>query len=618
MVLLSFRNRMPRLSFVFLAPLLVSACGGGFSGDTGDDNQQQSAEPAYCAATQSYSGGVAVTGVARYEFRAVDTALGLNGNPIDDTIPMAEISVTNAAGAVVQCGATDASGNIALTLPAGADTYTLRVFSRSETTKLKISVLEDYYVNAPYALTSTFAVAANDTAKNIGTITARARLSQSAKLEGGAFNIYKQIWRANEYLRSATGNSSFVAPKVAVYWKKGYNPYDYFGGGPLLSFYRPGYRQLFILGGNGGAVHNVDTDHFDNSIILHEYGHFLEDAYAKSDSPGGSHDGDFIIDPRLAWSEGWANYFQAAVMRSYDSNWRYYIDTMGFSGDSVESGTGRLVIKVDMTMTNGRCAASPWPFDSIDCDPVSVAGEGTYREMSISRYLFKTTSSTGANVPFSSVWQAFSSGNSGGVAVGLASPLAAFRNVGLFNSFLKNLITDPTMTSDWNTLRNEEKQADTTHYYADNLTRTTVNTCATRALSPTVDLEDSEEIMRSNLFTSNHFYRFEHDGSNKSIRVEYTGGSVNMDLDLLIYQEDHYYQDWGEKGNGGIVRYAANSYSNDQGAEQVSLNGLAAGRYLINVKAYTEGKTSGQLNGTAHYRLKVIQNSTTEDLCPAH
>lgn len=26
----------------------------------------------------------------------------------------------------------------------------------------------------------------------------------------------------------------------------------------------------------------ADTDHFDDSVIIHEYGHFLEDVYGKS------------------------------------------------------------------------------------------------------------------------------------------------------------------------------------------------------------------------------------------------------------------------------------------------------------------------------------------------
>lgn len=98
-----------------------------------------------------------------------------------------------------------------------------------------------------------------------------------------------------------------------------------------LSFYKPGERKLFILGGSNGNVDTADTDHFDNSIILHEYGHFLEDVYGKTDSPGGYHNGSSIIDPRLAWSEGFTNSFQGAALGK-----NFYLDTAGFCNDPEE------------------------------------------------------------------------------------------------------------------------------------------------------------------------------------------------------------------------------------------------------------------------------------------
>src|SRR6185295_15313242 len=83
---------------------------------------------------------------------------------------------------------------------------------------------------------------------------------------------------------------------------------------------------------------NSDTDHFDNSVIIHEYGHFLEDNMFNSDSPGGSHNGDKVIDPRLAWSEGWGNFIQGAVR-----NVARYTDSLGN-----DDGTTRLIYDADM------------------------------------------------------------------------------------------------------------------------------------------------------------------------------------------------------------------------------------------------------------------------------
>lgn len=603
--------------FLLSGAVAFSGCGGSPLGGSDDGggggNPTQATAPEYCSTTNSYAGGVTVSGTAEFQYRPTDPDLGLSGNPVNAPIPMAEIRVLNQAGTTVQCSTTSTTGVISFTLPAGAATYTLKIYSRSITTKLKVSVNEDYYANAPYVLSKTFTLPSGTSPYSVGNIVASARQSTSAKIEGGAFNIYNQIWRANEYIRTTTSNAAFVAPLVNVYWKKGYNPYDYFGGGPLLSFYRPGYRQLFILGGNAGAVSNVDTDHFDNSVIIHEYGHFLEDVFAKSDSPGGSHNGNFIIDPRLAWSEGWANFFQAAVLKSYDSSWQYYIDTNGFKNDSVEGGIGKLLIKIDMTLNNGKCASTPSPFNTYSCDPVGTSGEGTYREMSISRYLFKTLNT--ANVPFSAVWQAFSNTETGGVASGLSSSLVSFRNIGLFNYFLGNIIGGSYPS--WATVLTEEKQNKTPYYYADMLDRVTVNTCeggAGRSLTPTVDQSGS----KSNLFTSNDFYRFDYNGTASTIQLTYTGGSSNMDLDLHLYKEDYLYQETNASSNGTIARSSARTWAIEQGSESINMSGLPAGRYLLNIKAYTAGKLSSQLGGPAIYKLKITQGSTTEDLCPAN
>src|SRR6185369_5673229 len=55
-----------------------------------------------------------------------------------------------------------------------------------------------------------------------------------------------------------------------------------------------------------------DDDGNDDAVILHEFGHYVEDVYGRSDSPGGSHGGE-AVDPRLGWSEGFSTYFSSAA-----------------------------------------------------------------------------------------------------------------------------------------------------------------------------------------------------------------------------------------------------------------------------------------------------------------
>lgn len=600
--------------------LALTSCGPKQNASEGDGSSApvQSQESAYCTTRETYEGGIPLTAQANFEYRTLSLTQGL-GNPATLGIPYAEVLVTNSSGVVVQCSETSESGGISLTLPSVPGTYQLMVRSRSFNQKLRASVLEDYWANQPYSLSTGFTLGDTQSSVNAGTITARARVFNSSKIEGGAFNILYRLWQANEYLRATSGDTDFLAPKVSVYWKAGHNPYNYFGGTGLLSFYRPGYSQLFILGGDKGDVKAADTDHFDNSVILHEYGHFLEDIYAKSDSPGGSHNGNFLIDPRLSWSEGWANFFQAAVLKHSDPDWKYYIDTYGFKDDMAEGGNGGIAIKFDLSMTNGRCGTGV-PFSLYDCDPVQHDGEGTFREVSISRHLFKSIAPSadgGVEVPFSAVWAAFSSTDISGQPAGLNSSQIRFRNSGRFNQLLRSRIQShhASLENDWLTITSSEKQNTDRRDYASPLVKQAQNSCAIINLDPVAD-QSVDGLTGSNLLRSNDFYEFTHDGQGGTLQLIYSGGSNHLDLDLFIYVEDHLLQESWASENGTIAARSAQPWATEQGIEYVSLGSLPAGTYLVKVKAYTRDKTTAQLNGSVNYRLTFHRNGVTEDLCP--
>ncbi len=46
-------------------------------------------------------------------------------------------------------------------------------------------------------------------------------------------------------------------------------------------------------------------------VLLHEFGHYVAGNYSRDDSPGGPHYVGQVLDPRFAWSEGWASFFGA-------------------------------------------------------------------------------------------------------------------------------------------------------------------------------------------------------------------------------------------------------------------------------------------------------------------
>lgn len=76
---------------------------------------------------------------------------------------------------------------------------------------------------------------------------------------------------------------------------------------------------------NGDAIYilgdeNNDTDEYDRHVVLHEWGHYVEAAFSRSDSLGGDHTQNDKLDMRVAMSEGFANAFSAMMLD--DANYR--------------------------------------------------------------------------------------------------------------------------------------------------------------------------------------------------------------------------------------------------------------------------------------------------------
>jgi hypothetical protein len=76
-----------------------------------------------------------------------------------------------------------------------------------------------------------------------------------------------------------------------------------------------------------------DTDEFDQAVIAHEFGHYLQNNYGRTDSLGGSHGLGDALDPRTAYDEGFATGFGAIVLNS-----RLYLDSFVDNGVQTAGG----------------------------------------------------------------------------------------------------------------------------------------------------------------------------------------------------------------------------------------------------------------------------------------
>ena len=118
-------------------------------------------------------------------------------------------------------------------------------------------------------------------------------------------------------------NANITMPALDIYWstknvgaagdkKLGQIGTSHYSGSGLMA-------GLYILG-----KADSDTDEFDQGVIGHELGHYLQDKLSFSDSPGGNHSNGQFKDASLAYGEGYGTAIGALLSGS-----QYYCDVAG-------------------------------------------------------------------------------------------------------------------------------------------------------------------------------------------------------------------------------------------------------------------------------------------------
>ncbi len=124
------------------------------------------------------------------------------------------------------------------------------------------------------------------------------------------FAILDAIYAATVFV--GTEDPTAIFPPLDAFWSPNnriVTPTDIDAGELPTSFYN-GQSQLFLLGADG-----EDTDEFDVHITVHEWGHYFEDNFSRSDSIGGAHFiGRDVLDKRVAFGEGFASALAAMAL----------------------------------------------------------------------------------------------------------------------------------------------------------------------------------------------------------------------------------------------------------------------------------------------------------------
>lgn len=133
----------------------------------------------------------------------------------------------------------------------------------------------------------------------------------------GPFAILDAVYSA--YTKVLSADATAVFAPLTLNWSVNNRPVD---GSPTTGAIGTSYyfnSQIYILG-----AADTDTDEYDGHVITHEWGHYFEDKFSRTDSIGGPHGAEEKLDMRVAFGEGWGNAWSAMATDN-----PLYFDTQG-------------------------------------------------------------------------------------------------------------------------------------------------------------------------------------------------------------------------------------------------------------------------------------------------
>ena len=479
-----------------------------------------------------------VRGRAFYE--KVDVgADGLDlARPVMVPIRYARVDILNLqTGLLVSVADTDENGHFRAAVPEGPD-YSVRVLSQLRSAE---AVVADNTNSG-----SVFFVGTDVDTERVPVLFAR-----DATRTSGAFNILEVVRQGNAYV--GVVEPGLQVPQLTIFWSPNNTTQD---GNPVSgqiggTFFNVSDSTAFILGDRA-----TDSDEFDDAVILHEYAHLLAARFSADDSPGGAHVLGDVLDPRVAWSEGWANFFSAVVR-----NDPVYRDSLG------QDGTTVLEYDIEVNSPAG--------------DQPGYRSE--FSVHSILWDLFDGTDDAGDvfQIPFTAIWSAFRS--------------LALDNFVYLPTFLDRLgALHPGATS----ILDQIVRLRAVDFSSAN--DPSVSNPFPRILPGTVPVTgevDSLSRERDNLAQSAHLYSFDVNGGAVSIRLDVTGLGPGQnpnanDLDLFLMDT--------------AGRVIARSDRGLNGQSELISTFLPAGRYVVEIRSfYTRGETGESVFNSGAYRLIV-------------
>jgi hypothetical protein len=308
-----------RAGVLVMAATALTACGGGGGGGGGDIE------------TVTLSGRVTYD---RVPFgTGADAGLDY-ANVSQQPVRQAVVQlVASLGGGVLASGNTDDNGNYSFSAPANSSAF-VRVRAQSVRTSAptrNIQVKDNTGSGLPvYVLDgSVFNTGTANGTRNLHAASGWGGSGYSGVRAAAPFAILDSMVAAVDFVLQQ-GSATTSLPPLDVYWSALNVPFagDVTQGEISTTRYRGFVSQGVPAGIDVLGAEDIDTDEYDQHVMVHEFQHFLEDSITRSESPGGSHSLDERLDLRLAFSEGFANAFSAMALGD-----PVYRDSQGFRQD---------------------------------------------------------------------------------------------------------------------------------------------------------------------------------------------------------------------------------------------------------------------------------------------
>ncbi len=257
------------------------------------------------------------TGQFLYADRIFDET-GFTGAEPPLPIRLADVEVVDAnlsgKTAILAKGVTDLQGNYSVFVSdnKNRDVYVRAITRSDETLDLHIDVRTSSSGKAIYYAGATATAQAHVPSIDVQFGPAVVGIGQG----GEAFNIYDQMLIGADYLALLEGARPGSTRDLVTVWGA--------TNGVTSAFYDSGSSIIFLR----------DSAGYDDTVILHEMGHFAIHEYSVSHSIGGFHTfSQCNVDVRLAFDEGVATYWGNSARRVHGAPWsNIYLRSNGAPG----------------------------------------------------------------------------------------------------------------------------------------------------------------------------------------------------------------------------------------------------------------------------------------------